>query len=181
MHQALIRCPAVTKTSVRLCVLVQSPWARRQTSFIESHNKNITYGWHMGVCNVFFYILTLSSSKWGRHIHTHPLTPLDCLLWADVEVVCPTESADLIKTEETHHFIWLSLLFGLALIQWLLPALWLCRGVEGGEALCLMLTDSKQNNPPPRVVTSDTPSWVVSGEVSKRIQLPAVVCSSAVD
>lgn len=55
--------------------------------------------------------------QWGRHIHTHPLTPLDCLLWADVEVVCPTESADLIKTEETHHFIWLSLLFGLALIQ----------------------------------------------------------------
>lgn len=45
------------------------------------------------------------------------LTTLDCLLWADVEVVCPTESADLIKTEETHHFIWLSLLFGLALIQ----------------------------------------------------------------
>lgn len=44
-----------------------------------------------------------------------------------------------------------------------------------------MLTDSKQNNPPPLVVTSDTPSWVVSGEVSKRIQLPGEVCSSAVD
>lgn len=50
-----------------------------------------------------------------RHIHT--LTTMDCLLWADVEVVCPTESTDLIKTEETHHFIWLSRLFGLALIQ----------------------------------------------------------------
>lgn len=118
----------------------------------------------------------------SRHIHTHSLTThTNCLLWADVEVVCPTESADLIKTEETHHFIWLSLLFGLALIQWLLPALWLCRGVEGGEALCLTLTAPKQNNPHPRVVTADTPSWVVSGEVSKRIQLPAEVCSSAVD
>lgn len=69
----------------------------------------------MGVCSVFFYILTLTDTFTHTHIHT--LTPLDCLLWADVEVVCPTESADLIKTEETHHFIWLSLLFGLALIQ----------------------------------------------------------------
>lgn len=51
------------------------------------------------------------------HIHTHSLSTLNCLLWADVEVVCPTESTDLIKTEETHHFIWLSLVFGLALIQ----------------------------------------------------------------
>lgn len=44
-----------------------------------------------------------------------------------------------------------------------------------------MLTAPKQNNPPPQVVTADTPGWVVSGEVSKRIQLPAEVCSSAVD
>lgn len=45
------------------------------------------------------------------------LTPLACLLWADVGVVCPTAIADLIKSEETHHFIWLSPSFGLALIQ----------------------------------------------------------------
>lgn len=31
------------------------------------------------------------------------------------------------------------------------------------------------------VVTADTPSWVVSGEVSKTIQLSAEVCSSAVE
>lgn len=90
----------------------------------------------------------------SSELDCHKLTTLDCLLWADVEVVCPTESADLIKTGEKHiifffFFIWFFLLSGLTLIRWLLPALWLWRGVEGGEALCLMLTDSKQNTPSP--------------------------------
>lgn len=73
----------------------------------------------MGVCNMFFYTHTLPECyrQAARPTHTHTLTTLHSLLWADVEVVCPTESADLIKTEETHHFIWLSLLFGLTLIQ----------------------------------------------------------------
>lgn len=67
-------------------------------------------------------------------------------------------------------------------MQWLLPGLWLCRGLQGVEALCLMLTAPKQNNPPLLwVVAAETPSWVVSGEVSKRIQLSAEVCSFAVN
>ena len=68
----------------------------------------------MGVRNMFFHTHTLLRQAARQ---THTLTTLDCLLWADVEVVCPTVSADLIKAEETHHFIWLSLLFGLTLIQ----------------------------------------------------------------
>lgn len=67
------------------------------------------------------HILTLSSGAfgeaWGGEGDADTLTPLACLLWADVGVVCPTAIADLIKSEETHHFIWLSPSFGLALIQ----------------------------------------------------------------
>lgn len=100
---------------------------------------------------------------------------MNYLQWADVVVA----STKLIKPAETHHFIWRFLFFGLALICWLLPALWLGRWVKGGEALCLMLTVSKQNSHPlPYVLPSDTPGWV---EVSKRIQLQADVRSSAVD
>lgn len=71
------------------------------------------------------HILTLSSGAFGGRGEggaggegdADTLTPLACLLWADVGVVCPTAIADLIKSEETHHFIWLSASFGLALIQ----------------------------------------------------------------
>lgn len=161
------------------------PLLQRDTSIPPTfiHWRSNIWMTHGCLQHVLVYQLSPRVLQTSReaHTHTHTLTTMDCLLWADVEVLCPTERADLIKTEETHHFIWRALLLGLTLIQWLLPALWLYGGVEGGEALCLMLTAPKQNNPPPRVVTADTPSWVVSGEVSKRIQLPAEVCSSVVD
>jgi len=68
-----------------------------------------------GSTTYFFMHTLFRASTEAATLHT--FTPRDCLSWADVGFVCPPESEDLIKSEETHHFIWLCLLFGLALIQ----------------------------------------------------------------
>lgn len=58
-------------------------------------------------------------------------------------------SANLIKPAETHHFIWRFLFFGLALIWWWLPALWLGRWVKGGGSIVCHADSFQTKQPPP--------------------------------
>lgn len=122
---------------------------------------------HTHACTDSSYTSPLSpgvlwvSAEAGTWTHTPQMT----YLWADVAVT----SANLIEPAETHHFTWRFLFFGLALICWWLPALWLGRGVSGRGGI-VSHADSVQTQqpPPPYAAPSDTPGWA---EVSQRFQL----------
>lgn len=70
--------------------------------------------------------------------------------------------AELMKSEASHHAVWLSgRRFDPIIVS---SSVGSAAGGEGGAALCVMLTDSKQ--------PSEAPSWLVSAEVTKGNQLP---------
>lgn len=67
----------------------------------------------------------------------------------------------LMKSEASHHVVWLSgCHFDPVIVS---SSVGSAAGGEGGAALCVMLTDSKQ--------PSEAPSWLVSAEVTKGNQL----------